>query len=667
MAADKTSVMEEMVVTGVRMETPLHITTDPKKPRQPLPAGDGADYLKTIPGFSVIRKGGIDGDPMFRGMAGSRLAVLLDGALILGGCSSRMDPPTAYIFPETFDAIKMIKGPQSVRYGPGNSTGAVLFENTNERPTEAGWDVHTSLLAGSASRRDGVMDIAFSSPQLSVDLAASSSSADDYEDGDGVTVHSEYERWNAQAGISWTPNERTIVEFNTARSDGEAAYADRGMDGSKFDRENYDLKYRRHNPGSLIETIDAQIYYNYVDHVMDNYSLRRPSGMMSNPAASNPDRETSGGKIMLTLSPAGSVDLVVGLDAQENKHTNRSSMNQTMVNYRDLSRSKDAEFTQVGTFAELDWKIVDNHRVIAGLRVDDWEVTDLRQQVRLSPMASVPNPTAGQERNDTLKSGFIRYETGFQMPRSAHAVIYTGIGHSKRFPDYWEMIAKETTNSVSALNIDSEETTQLDAGIVYREGKFSGSVSIFYNNIDNYLMIESGFEKRSMISGMTRTTSIVRNIDARSWGLEVDSRYQFTENWRAELTLASVRGANDTDNTTLPQLPPLETRVSIFYENAIWSAGILWRALASQDRVAPGQGNIVGQDFGPTDSANVLSLNGGWKMSENLLLTAGIDNLLDETYAEHVSRSSALVSGFEQTTRVNEPGRTLWLKAQLDF
>ena len=71
--------LDEIVVTASRMHAPLMVITDPKAPRQPLPAHDGADYLKTIPGFSVIRKGGTDGDPVFRGMAASRVNVLIDG------------------------------------------------------------------------------------------------------------------------------------------------------------------------------------------------------------------------------------------------------------------------------------------------------------------------------------------------------------------------------------------------------------------------------------------------------------------------------------------------------------------------------------------------------------------------------------------------------------
>ena len=57
-----------VVVTAEFSDAPLVITSDPQKPRQPIPAHDGADYLKTIPGFSVIRKGGSDGDPVLRGM-----------------------------------------------------------------------------------------------------------------------------------------------------------------------------------------------------------------------------------------------------------------------------------------------------------------------------------------------------------------------------------------------------------------------------------------------------------------------------------------------------------------------------------------------------------------------------------------------------------------------
>lgn len=681
-AQANTAEMEQMVVTAVKTEQPLNLVTDPKKPRQPLPANDGADYLKTIPGFSVIRKGGTDGDPVLRGMAGSRLSMVLDGESILGGCSMRMDPPTAYIFPETLDQIRVIKGPQTVKYGPGNSAGVVLFERDQERPQEAGWDLHASLLGASAGRSDGLIDAAYASPEFTLRGTATSASADDYQDGDGVTVHSRYARWNGQFGFAWTPDDDTRMELSTARSDGEAAYADRGVDGSKFARENVNAKFVRNNLSDLVRSVELQGYYNYVDHVMDNYTLREPAGtsMMGDATqmAMNPDRETSGGKLMLTLAPAENLELTAGLDTQQNRHSNRSSMNQSVVDYRDLARVADAEFSQTGLFTELSWEISPGNLWVAGARLDDWRLRDLRDEIALSMMSSVANPSAGQKRDERLHAGFARFEKAVEVNAAASATVYAGIGYTERFPDYWEIIAKETADSVSALDIAAEKTTQLDVGYIYRAEKLSASVSAFANVIDDYLMIESGFTKMSAGGGMggmagmhgmdsTRTTSIVRNIDARSWGMELDLGYRFSENWRTELTLSSVRGANESDGTTLAQLPPLETRLGLYYQQAAWSGGILWRALAAQDRVDIGRGNIAGQDFGPTDAANILSLNGGWRASAELLVTAGVDNLLDETYAEHISRAGSAIPGFDQLARINEPGRTLWMKAVYSF
>ena len=110
------TVFDAVVVTAAPMTTPTTIELDPKVPRQPLPAHDGADFLKSVPGFSIMRKAGTDGEPSFRGMGGSRVNILADDQNIFGGCGQRMDAPTAYIFPEIYDKVTVIKGPQTVLY-----------------------------------------------------------------------------------------------------------------------------------------------------------------------------------------------------------------------------------------------------------------------------------------------------------------------------------------------------------------------------------------------------------------------------------------------------------------------------------------------------------------------------------------------------------------------
>ena len=58
------------VITAIAPSSPLTVVTNPKDPRQPVPASDGGDYLKTIPGFALVRNGGTNGDPVLRGMFG---------------------------------------------------------------------------------------------------------------------------------------------------------------------------------------------------------------------------------------------------------------------------------------------------------------------------------------------------------------------------------------------------------------------------------------------------------------------------------------------------------------------------------------------------------------------------------------------------------------------
>src|SRR5687768_12547052 len=100
-AGDGVVTLDTLVVTDVTPTLAMTFVTDTKLPRQPVPASDGADYLKTVPGFSLIRSGGTNGDPVLRGMFGSRLNVVTDGGHMQGACPARMDNALSYVSPET--------------------------------------------------------------------------------------------------------------------------------------------------------------------------------------------------------------------------------------------------------------------------------------------------------------------------------------------------------------------------------------------------------------------------------------------------------------------------------------------------------------------------------------------------------------------------------------
>ncbi|MBU1438681.1 MAG: TonB-dependent copper receptor [Gammaproteobacteria bacterium] len=649
--AEKGSI-ERVQVTGVVLSTPGQLQMDPKAPRQPLPAHDGADYLKTIPGFAVTRKGGADGDALFRGMAGSRLGILVDGENILGGCNFRMDAPTAYIYPELHDNMTVIKGPQSVAHGAGHSAAVILFERRSERFAQPGFRLHSSATAASFGRHDELIDLQLGQPDGYVILSGSHSTADNYRDGDGVTVHSSYQRYSGNVALGWTPDENSKVELALSRSDGEAAYADRGMDGTRFLRESVNLRGETSDLTPWLTTLKFHWFDNDVDHVMDDQTLRQP-GMMG---YANLRRQTSGGRISAQLATSLQDEWTLGLDTQDSSHSSRSAPKSAVYsNWLD-----DAAIAQTGLFAEWRHQFAPTQKMVSGYRIDRWQADDERLRISSGMMGSMPNPTAGAERKDNLHSGFARFE---QKLTTQPASWYLGLGSTARFPDYWELIAKEGVGTPSAFfQLQAEKTRQLDTGYLYKDQQREWSVSAFFNDIDDFILVDYKM----------KTNGLVRNIDARSYGAEFGFQQQLDAHWRTETTLAYTKGDNKTNDTPLPQLSPVELKLGLSYARQQWSVGSLVRFVGPQHRVALGEGNIVGKDLGPSAGFAILALNANWQITPALLLTGGADNLLDKNYAEFVSRAGGngmggAIPGFEQTLRVNEPGRTLWLKLQWNF
>lgn len=639
--ADTVQILDEVVVTAPSMVEPLTVTLDPREPQQPVPANDGAAFLKNIPGFNVIRKGGTDGDPVLRGLAGSRLNVLLDGAEFLGGCGMRMDPPTAYVFPETFDKVTIIKGPQTVLHGSGNIAGVVLFEHDPTLRGPLGGRASASLLWGRWGRLDSILDGAWRGENASVRATASYATMNDYRDGDGLRIHSEYQRKSVNVAAAWTPDPDTLLEFSAVGSEAEAAYADRSMDGAKFDRQGYGLKLEKRMLTPLVQKLTAQVNYNYIDHVMDNFSQRALTGMAM---LSNPDRETWSARTSADLALSTEDLLTLGASWQANEHTLRKASGKGVYSYEALRRIRDMESDQVGLFGEFRHSLSDHDRLVAGLRADRWSAD------RYNAGTGVLMADA----DATLKSGFLRYERDLGP---AGSVAFVGIGHAERPMDYWEAA---TYNGLSAsTQLKPEKSNQLDAGVIWNGPEYTVSASAFYNRIDDYI--------QTRVTGMCSTPGActAANIDAVRWGAEADAAWRLSSALTGRASLVWVHADNETRDVPLAQTPPLEARLGLDYKTGPWSVGGVVRMVARQDRVDVGYGNIVGQDYGKTAGFATLALNMGYQPDKNWLFTIGVDNVLDKSYSEHLARDNSFEAG--SNTRVNEPGRFVWAKVNYRF
>ena len=637
----------------------LILHADPKQPIQPVPATDGADYLQSIPGFSSIKSGGTNGDVTFRGMFGSRIKILSDGTENLGACPARMDAPTSYIQPESYDRISVVKGPQTVQYANTGSAATVIFERKKPQLSkDKNYLGQASVLIGSFGRLDHNVEAVVGDEKKYIRLNANRSESNRYEDGDGNMVPSAWERWNTDLALGWTPDEHTWIELTGGKADGEAEYAGRSMDGSQFARESLGLRFEKKNLTDTIKEVEGQINYSYNDHVMDNFRLRTPPmthdmtthQMVSNPSEMQVTRRTLNSRLAMT-SEWDKLSLITGIDSQQNHHA--GSMKSMMMN---MPLATNMKFHSYGAFSELTYQLNDAYKLVTGARIDQVKIDALK---------------LNDERKETLPSAFIRLENQYS---EHNAKSYIGLGYVERVPDYWELFSTAHGNTGMSKptfnDLDTEKTLQLDMGYQYEHGALSLWTSAYTGLVNDFILLSYHNHPTTGMGGHSHGSSFsagAKNVDAMIAGAEAGIGYQFTDAIQADMSTMYAWGEITDNNDPLPQIAPLEGRFNLRYVQDKYSLGLLWRAVAKQDRINLNKGNIVGYDIGESKGFSTLALNATYKVRNDVDFAVGIDNVLDKTYTEHLNKLGVGLDGQVGKEQFNNIGRNYWARISMKF
>ncbi|TNE98539.1 MAG: TonB-dependent receptor, partial [Gammaproteobacteria bacterium] len=113
-------------------------------------------------------------------------------------------------------------------------------------------------------------------------------------------------------------------------------------------------------------------------------------------------------------------------------------------------------------------------------------------------------------------------------------------------------------------------------------------------------------------------------------------------------------GENRDDNKALPQIPPVQFVQTLGWQHQGHQVDVEWQLARRQDHVDLASG----LDAGTSPGYGVLNVSGSHPLTGYLRLSWAIDNLLDKSWAPHVSRANTDPFNPE-AVRVNEPGRTL--------
>ncbi|MDU5727860.1 MAG: TonB-dependent receptor, partial [Neisseria sp.] len=393
---------------------------------------------------------------------------------------------------------------------------------------------------------DGSLEAEFGGKYGYVRTNISHNEADDYKDGDGNRIHSHFKRDSQMLQLGVTPTENTTIAGTYERSRAKVAYADRMMDGSKFDRDAWNIRFTQRNLTPWFSELELRYGKSEIDHVMDTYSLRtiyNPAGKQIK-NANNPKRNTDTGRLKATFD-WDKLNLQTGLDYLDDVHVARHERGGDGYSHKPYMPNQ--SFKQWGIFTEASWQQTDNQRWVAGFRHD---------QVKAHyDTARVTDPVLKHQKFN-LNSGFLRWERNTDNGLK----YYAGFGIAERAPDYWERLHSENKA------IRAEQNRQIDAGVIWKRPNLHASVSVFGSDIKDFIMMES---KDKIFN--------VRNINASRFGGEAEVKWTFAPNWEVGTSLAYTHGKNRTDGKPLAQTPPLEWNNTLAFDNGKFSAGALWR------------------------------------------------------------------------------------------
>lgn len=305
-----------------------------------------------------------------------------------------------------------------------------------------------------------------------------------------------------------------------------------------------------------------------------------------------------------------------------------------------------------------------------------------------------PSNTSSLGRSFTLASGFTTLE--YQIVKEMTA--YANYGYAERAPTLTELYAtgpfigvlqQGTSRLIGDPNLKKEQMHQIETGVRYDSRIIKAGISGYHSWITNYITYDANKLSAKGLSQVVftntdlatiagteaylsvRTTDFISPFATLSYVQGVDQSHA---DRRRDANLASSR-RNDpatrqyaSETEPLPQIPPLESRVGFRLhsseEDPRWQVEFAARIVKGQNSVASSLGELATSGF------TTFDIRGYWKPRDTLLLIAGVENIGDKLYREHldpIAANTLRQNGYPGVPPFYRPGTNVFFSTQLSY
>ena len=256
-----------------------------------------------------------------------------------------------------------------------------------------------------------------------------------------------------------------------------------------------------------------------------------------------------------------------------------------------------------------------------------------------------------------------------------------GAARKTRSPHYIERFAwlpieataglADGNNHVGDVSLDPEVSHEVEIGLDWRARRLSLASRAFFRRVGDYIqgvpvdatpgVVDSPLEGVSRLNGDPSPLRYA-NVDAELYGADLAWGVSLGAGLSLDGTLSFVRGRRLDLGDDLYRLAPLRGQAALRIERTHWRLALESVFAARQDDVSSLNGERE------TAGWAVVHLRGGIDLGSGLRVSAGILNLFDKRYREHLGgfnrvRNSDVLPG----ERLPGPGRSLAVRVGYAF
>jgi iron complex outermembrane receptor protein len=522
--------------------------------------------------------------------------------------------------------------------------GGVVNANTwGGEFSEQGTQVQGRFRAGAHSVNEASLvsgAVVVANPNHRLKLSGLTERAADAEFPGGIILPTEYERDRLDVGYGLRMGSHR-VQFDYGHSEtGDSGTPALPMDIEYISSDLFGLGYGFDHGGWRL---DGRIWFSWIDHGMTNYHLRTPPTSGTRHRRNTTDVENLGFSLVLNRGPWR-----FGVDGHEEVHNSDIDNPNNPMFF--ATNFNEAERRLVGAFGEWRPELGGGWMLELGARFNN--VRSNAGAVNATPaMMGMPPAVALRDAfnqaDRSVTDNNVDLVARLRRDLSESMALFAGAARKTRAPSYQERYLWLPLQATAGLadgrtytgnpELESEIARELEVGLDFANGRFRVDPRLFFKRVDDYIQGTTSsngaavafVRMMNMMNGTSAPDPLeFNNIDAEFYGFDVDWLVSISETWSLAGVLNYVRGKGNDDN--LYRVPPLNGLVELRYGKDRWGLGAEVLFAADQDKVSSINGEPESAGYA------VVNLNGYWQLTAALRLSAGIDNLADRLYSDHL-------------------------------